>query len=268
MSEEDTDNNTSSVDQTATVIAATNDNVSSSLVSSLVGDTSSSSVVSGGSVNSTGSSLADLASAGYVSSDTASDLASAYSAAALSTLDQTYYAGSLNNAASLMGAETYALTLNNPPAQNKTTYSSAGQAVTWSTTTYPRVSNAATVGTVKFYSTNVGAVYTGVNTIGLGVGAGNAVYRNLGYVSVGAGIVSVGKGNQLWAGTDGATGSTNGNIALSFGGTTTTSPYRLMMADSSYLSAGGYLGGVADKSQAGSEVLLVKQQVLLVLGML
>lgn len=65
------------------------------------------------------------------------------------------------------------------------------------------------------------------------------------------GLLKVGDGNQLWIGTPNGTAASNGNLALSFGGAT-TNPYRLSMGNSSYLSAGGYLGGVADKSQAGT----------------
>lgn len=253
MSEEDTkNNNTSSVDQVATVVAATNDNVSSSLVSSLVGDASSS-VVSGGAVNSSTEALAALASAGVVGSDASalvSSLASTYSNAALSSLDQTYYAGSLNNAASFMGAETYAAALNNPPTQNASTYIVDSTTARWLTDT-ANMTNAATVGHANVYYANTAAnpaILYGYNVTvgGRGTGLGNVIYNQRGTFSISnGGSLAMTASNQFWV-TNGPVSS--GNLKLEWG---SNGSYRLALADSAYFSATGYLGGIADKSDAG-----------------
>lgn len=253
MSEEDTkNNNTSSVDQVATVVAATNDNVSSSLVSSLVGDASSS-VVSGGAVNSSTEALAALASAGVVGSDASalvSSLASTYSNAALSSLDQTYYAGSLNNAASFMGAETYAAALNNPPTQNASTYIVDSTTARWLTDT-ANMTNAATVGHANVYYANTAAnpaILNGYNVTvgGRGTGLGNVIYNQRGTFSISnGGSLAMTASNQFWV-TNGPVSS--GNLKLEWG---SNGSYRLALADSAYFSATGYLGGIADKSDAG-----------------
>lgn len=265
MSEEEKNNNTSSIDQVATVVATTNDDVASSLKGSLFGSSASSAVVSGGSLNSAGSaSIADLASAGSLGSG-AGALGSAYSAAVLSALDHTYYAGalgrSLPNAASLAQPAAAAASMTLPTDvniafpqyqiasvfggynlagytyQNAASSGYANLATTTDPNTYVAAAPTFQIG-AKTDTTNQGhVIYNTINTLS----------------SLAGGQTYIGAGNVLNVGGANTNGSA-ANFVLTYSEVAGTGnqAHALSMASGAYLSATGFLGGVADKSAAGT----------------
>ncbi|CAI3957704.1 Ca2+-binding protein [Commensalibacter communis] len=233
------DNIISSNEQLATVAVATDDNVSSSL-SDLVLGSSAGSLVSGGSLSSDSLSsngsaaLSDLVSAGELGSDAAA-FTSMYSAAATSMLDQTFYAGSLNRAAQLK-------TAGMPDYNVVSTVARALNNVT--------ISNAPNVGDTYKYTYNAVQSVTAYAGIGYN-GSGHAIYQTNSAISVtSTGVTQIAAGNSLLVGRAGATDGT-ANFGLQY---RPDGSANFIMDQGSYLSANGYVGGVADKSQAGAAV--------------
>ncbi|MDI2090813.1 Hint domain-containing protein [Commensalibacter oyaizuii] len=234
MSDDNNKNNTSSVDQVATAVATVDDSVSSSLNDALLGSATisnaslTSGVTSGGDIT-----LGSMASA--LGSD-GSALISAYSAAAMSTLDQTYYGGSLNRAAALAtgGQPDYNIVLTRTAALHSRA-----------------ISNAPNVGDTYKYTYNASQTVSFYAGVGYN-GSGNAVYQTTSAVSVMSnGMLQVGGGNSMLVGSANAP---VGQADLSLQYKPTADSPSLQMDGGSYLSANGYVGGVADKSLAGQSV--------------
>lgn len=255
---EDKTSNTSSIDQAATVVATTNDDVSASLTSALF---------SAGNLNSAGS----LTSDSSVTSDTsvgsaASAVGSAYSAAALSSLDQTYYNGSLDQTAKPVA---YAASLTSAPSipdSQMPSYTS----ITDKTLTLTNhslanadnfASNGATASQTNLYKYLGSQTATGNMWIGATLrngssnGLGHAIYSTVGSVSISTGaLLGVGRGNTIIFGTGSYTSvvsQNNGNVNIVYNGTSSAS---LQLQSGAYLSANGYLGGVANKAAAGGNL--------------
>ncbi|CAI3955781.1 hypothetical protein, partial [Commensalibacter papalotli (ex Botero et al. 2024)] len=255
MSEENENNNTSSIDQAATVIAATNDDASSSLNSALFGSSNDSAAISGGSLNSAGSaSLTDLSSTGSLGSG-ADSLASAYKAGVMSALDQTYYAGALGRSAAVTPYAARAAA----PAQDKNTYTIASSRSLWLANANS-MTPAAASGQANLYTwAGSDQVATGFQgTFGVGAGLGGAIYQQTAGLNIQSGAaLGVGDRAQLWVGNAAAFSAGSGNLGLTYGETAnalTPNGRSLYLGSSSYLSAAGFLGGVADKSQAGASL--------------